>query len=109
VKRSPNLSKRITEKQKPEATAVSNKSTSGIDTKIKQAPVIKKKIFDTTILNVKGGAGGCGNPKLRGKGGNGGSIYFIATKGKQSLCLLIFHLLSIGDYFIFIFSWKCFR
>jgi GTPase involved in cell partitioning and DNA repair len=43
--------------------------------------VIKKKIFDTAVLNVKGGAGGCGNPKLRGKGGNGGSIYFIATKG----------------------------
>jgi hypothetical protein len=89
LKRSPNLLKRITEKQKPAVTDVSNKS-SGNDTKIKQAPVIKKKILDTTILNVKGGAGGCGNPKLRGKGGNGGSIYFIATKGKQTLCLLLF-------------------
>lgn len=76
--------KRNTVKQKPDVIALSDKKSEN-DTKNKQEPVIKKKIFDSTILNVKGGAGGCGNPKLKGKGGNGGSIYFIATKGILAL------------------------
>ncbi|XP_059471028.1 GTP-binding protein 10-like [Neocloeon triangulifer] len=49
----------------------------------KQEPEIKKRIIDSVVLNVKGGVGGCGNPKLRGKGGKGGDVYFIATKGES--------------------------
>ncbi|CAB3383222.1 Hypothetical predicted protein [Cloeon dipterum] len=66
-------------------------------------PIVKKKILDSIVLNVQGGTGGSGSAKLVGKGGKGGDVYFIATKGetlagvKEKLPYVKIHAESGGD------------